>query len=158
MIEALEAEYMGKMLVTFLVSMVPVMELRGGIPFGAALGLDPLSASIAAILGNLVPVPFIMLFVRHVFNWMRKYERTAALVDRFERKAHIKGETVKKYQNLGLCILVAIPFPGTGAWTGALVASFLEMRIRKALIPMITGVCIAAFIVSCVTWGIAALL
>jgi uncharacterized membrane protein len=156
MLEALEAEYIGKMLVTFVVSMVPVVELRGGIPFGAALGLDPLSVTVAAVLGNLVPVPFIILFVRHVFAWLRKYEKPRMLVEMFEQKAHIKGRKVMKYQMFGLCLLVAVPIPGTGAWTGALVAAVIDMRFKRAMPPIILGVIIAAAIVSCITYGIIA--
>lgn len=154
MIEALEASYLGKLLVTFVISMAPVVELRGGIPFGAALGLDPVSVAAAAVLGNLVPVPFIILFIRKIFEIMRRYDRTRTLVEKFEKKAHTKGETVVKYQALGLCILVAIPLPGTGAWTGALVAAIMEMRLKKALPPIIAGVIIAACIVMCVTYGV----
>ena len=111
MLEVLEASYFGKLLVTYVVSMAPVVELRGGIPFGAALGLDPLSAAAAAVLGNLVPVPFIILFVRYVFAWLKRFPRLAGMVERLEKKAHLKSRTVMKYQMFSLCILVAIPLP-----------------------------------------------
>lgn len=158
MLEAIEASYFGKMLVTFVVSMAPVVELRGGIPFGAALGLDPLSAAAAAVLGNLVPVPFIILFVRCVFAWLKRFPRLGSLVERMEKKAHLKSRTVMKYQKVGLCILVAIPLPGTGAWTGALVAAIMDMRLKRAVPPIVAGVLIAAGIVSCITYGLIAAL
>ncbi|MGN1351084.1 MAG: COG2426 family protein [Anaerovoracaceae bacterium] len=158
MLEAIEASYFGKMLVTFVVSMAPVVELRGGIPFGAALGLDPLSAAAAAVLGNLVPVPFIILFVRYVFAWLKRFPRLGSLVERMEKKAHLKSRTVMKYQKVGLCILVAIPLPGTGAWTGALVAAIMDMRLKRAVPPIVAGVLIAAGIVSCITYGLIAAL
>lgn len=158
MLEAIEASYFGKMLVTFVVSMAPVVELRGGIPFGAALGLDPLSAAAAAVLGNLVPVPFIILFVRYVFTWLKRFPRLGSLVERMEKKAHLKSRTVMKYQKVGLCILVAIPLPGTGAWTGALVAAIMDMRLKRAVPPIVAGVLIAAGIVSCITYGLIAAL
>ena len=158
MLEAIEASYFGKMLVTFVVSMAPVVELRGGSPFGAALGLDPLSAAAAAVLGNLVPVPFIILFVRYVFAWLKRFPRLGSLVERMEKKAHLKSRTVMKYQKVGLCILVAIPLPGTGAWTGALVAAIMDMRLKRAVPPIVAGVLIAAGIVSCITYGLIAAL
>ena len=158
MLETLEADYIGKVLLTFLVSMVPVIELRGGIPFGAALGLDPLSAAVAAILGNLVPVPFIILFIRHIFDWLRKYEKPRALVEKFEKKAHLKSKNVIKYQTFGLCLFVALPLPGTGAWTGALIAAILDMRFKRAMPSIILGVLIAATIVTCITRGVIAAL
>ena len=96
MLATLEADYIGRVLLTFLVSMVPVVELRGGITFGTALGLDPVSAAVAAILGNLVPVPFIILFIRHIFDWLRRYDKPRALVEKFEKKAHLKSKNVIK--------------------------------------------------------------
>lgn len=158
MLETLEADYIGKVLLTFLVSMVPVIELRGGIPFGAALGLDPISAAAAAILGNLLPVPFIILFIRHIFDWLRKYEKPRALVEKFEKKAHLKSKNVIKYQTFGLCLFVALPLPGTGAWTGALIAAILDMRFKRAMPSIILGVLIAATIVTCITRGVIAAL
>ena len=158
MLATLEADYIGRVLLTFLVSMVPVVELRGGIPFGTALGLDPVSAAVAAILGNLVPVPFIILFIRHIFDWLRRYDKPRALVEKFEKKAHLKSKNVIKYQTFGLCLFVALPLPGTGAWTGALIAAILDMRFKRAMPSIILGVIIAATIVTCVTRGVVAAL
>ena len=158
MLATLEADYIGRVLLTFLVSMVPVVELRGGIPFGTALGLDPASAAVAAILGNLVPVPFIILFIRHIFDWLRRYDKPRALVEKFEKKAHLKSKNVIKYQTFGLCLFVALPLPGTGAWTGALIAAILDMRLKRAMPSIILGVIIAATIVTCVTRGVVAAL
>ena len=158
MLATLEADYIGRVLLTFLVSMVPVVELRGGIPFGTALGLDPVSAAVAAILGNLVPVPFIILFIRHIFDWLRRYDKPRALVEKFEKKAHLKSKNVIKYQTFGLCLFVALPLPGTGAWTGALIAAILDMCLKRAMPSIILGVIIAATIVTCVTRGVVAAL
>ncbi len=158
MLATLEADYIGKVLLTFLMSMVPVVELRGGIPFGTALGLDPVSTAVAAILGNLLPVPFIILFIRHIFDWLRKYDRPRALVEKFEKKAHLKSKNVIKYQTFGLCLFVALPLPGTGAWTGALIAAILDMRLKRAMPSMILGVLIAATLVTCITRGVVAAL
>ncbi|MDB7829319.1 MULTISPECIES: COG2426 family protein [Intestinimonas] len=108
----------------------------------------------AAVLGNMVPVPFIILYIRHIFHWLQKQnpwwnERIEAL----ERKAHLKGRLVRKYRTLGLCVLVVIPLPGTGAWTGALVAAVLDMRLKDAVPTIFLGVCIASAIMTVVTYG-----
>lgn len=105
----------GEFLWTILVSMVPVVELRGGIPFGVAAGLPVWAAYLAAVIGNMLPVPFIVVYIRRIFQWMRRrIPKLNSLVDRLERKAHLKGQTVSKYKYLGLAIFVAIPLPGTG--------------------------------------------
>lgn len=103
---------------TFLVGMTPVLELRGAIPLGVAAGLPPLTACAAAILGNIVPVPFIMLLVRRIFRWLRRTAFFGPKIDWLERRAHLKGRLVRKYRLPGLLLLVAVPLPGTGAWTG----------------------------------------
>lgn len=145
----------GKMLMTFGVSMVPVIELRGAIPFGVAQGLGIWTAILLSILGNLLPVPFIILFVRKIFALMRSWSKKLdALVTRLEARAESKKETVIKYQFWGLCLLVAIPLPGTGAWTGALVAAMMDMRLKRAFPAIALGVVIAAVIVSCITYGV----
>ena len=155
MLENLTATTDGKLARTFLLSMVPVIELRGGLPYGIALGLDYPLALAVAVLGNMVPVPFIILYIRHIFHWLRKqspwwHEKIEVL----ERKAHLKGRLVRKYRTLGLCILVAIPLPGTGAWTGALVAAVLDMRLKDAVPTIFLGVCIASAIMTMVTYGV----
>ena len=145
----------GRLLQTFLISMVPVLELRAGIPYGVSLGLDYHRAALAAILGNLFPVPIIILFVRQVFAWLRKKSgRLDAWISGMENKAELKGEKVRRYGALGLVLLVAIPLPGTGAWTGALVAVVLGLRMRDALPAIIAGVVIAAAIVLGLTYGV----
>lgn len=137
----------GKMLLTMLVSMIPIIELRGGLPFGVALGLPYYLAFPAAVAGNLIPAPFIIVYIRRVFALMRKYlPRLNGLVDRLERKAHLKGKKVQKYQYLGLWLFVAIPLPGTGAWTGSLAAAFLGMRLKKAMPAVVLGVLTAGCI------------
>ena len=143
-----------KLLRTFFVAMVPVIELRGAIPYGVALDL-PLWTSIAvSIAGNLLPVPFILLFIRKIFAWMRRHiPKLNSLVSSLEARAESKKETVLRYQFWGLVILVAIPLPGTGAWTGALVAAMMDMRLKKAIPAITLGVIIAAVVVSVITYG-----
>ena len=153
MLEFLEASYAGKILATLLMSMVPIVELRGGIPFGAALGLPPAAVMGAAIIGNMIPVPFIILYIKKIFQWMRRFEPLAKLVSHFESKAESKSDRVTRYKKFGLCIFVAVPLPGTGAWMGALIAALLDMRLRDSF-PVITlGVCIASLVVTGITYG-----
>lgn len=148
----------GEFCFTMLVSMVPVVELRGGIPFGVARGLPVWAAYLAAIIGNILPVPFILVYIRRIFQWMRRrLPRLNRLVDRLERKAHLKGQKVTKYKYLGLMLFVAIPLPGTGAWTGALAAAFLDMPLRKAIPSIFTGVLVAGIAISILTFGVASL-
>ena len=142
----------GRMLFTMLVSMIPIIELRGGLPFGVALGLPYYLAFPAAVIGNLIPAPFIIVYIRKIFVLMRKYiPRLNGLVDRMEEKAHLKGQKVQKYQYLGLWLFVAIPLPGTGAWTGSLVAAFLGMRLKHALPAVVLGVLTAGCIMLTLT-------
>ena len=137
---------------TMLVSMLPVIELRGGLPFGVALGLPYHLAFPAAVLGNILPAPFIVVFIRRVFGWMRRsMPRLNGLVDKLERKAHLKGKMVTRYKYWGLWLFVAIPLPGTGAWTGSLAAAFLNMRMKKALPTIIVGVITAGCIMLALT-------
>ena len=150
---------MGKCLFTMLVSMIPIIELRGGIPFGVALGLPYELAFPSAVIGNILPAPFIIVYIRRIFSLMRKYlPQLNRLVDKLERKAHLKGKKVSKYQYLGLWLFVAIPLPGTGAWTGALVASALDIRMRRALPAIFLGLVIAAAITTAITLGLFGLL
>ena len=142
----------GKCLFTMLVSMIPVIELRAGLPFGVALGLPYYLAFPAAVAGNLLPAPFIIVYIRRVFELLRKYfPRLNGLVDRLEKKAHLKGRKVQKYQYLGLWLFVAIPLPGTGAWTGSLAAAFLGMRLKKAMPAVMLGVLTAGCIMLALT-------
>ena len=145
---------MKDILLTFLVAMVPVVELRGAIPFGVVRGLNLWTAIIASMLGNLIPVPFIILFIRKIFAWMRAHmPKLDGLVLRMEKKAEKNRAAVEKYAFWGLVILVAIPRPGTGAWTGALVAAMMEMRLKRAFPAIAIGVAIAGVIVSVITYG-----
>ena len=142
----------GEFVFTMLVSMLPLAELRLGIPFGVVRGLPYPAAITAAIIGNTIPVPFIIVYIRRIFQWMRRHmPRLNRVVDKLEAKAHLKGEKVSRYKYLGLLIFVGIPLPGTGAWTGALVAAFLDMPLRKALPSIFLGVLLAALIMTMLT-------
>ena len=149
LLENLLSTTWGKLLATAVVSMIPVVELRGGIPVGTALGLSPLQALCAAVVGNMFPVPFIIVYIRRIFQWLRRrIPRLGRIVDALERKAHLKGASVKKYGPIGLFILVAIPLPGTGGWTGALAAAFLNLRLARALPSILLGLVTAGLLVT----------
>ncbi len=148
----------GKILTTFLISMVPVVELRGAIPWATGMGLSPSIAIPVAMIGNLIPIPFIIIFIKRIFAWMRKVSpKLNKVVDRMEAKAEKNKEKVLKYAFWGLVIFVAIPLPGTGAWTGALVAAMLDMPLKKAFPSVVLGVVIAGIIVAFVSYGAAAI-
>ena len=145
---------LGKILLTLLWAMVPVVELRGAIPIGMGMGLELWQSVAISIVGNMIPVPFIILFIRQIFKWMRKVNKTfARIVDKMEEKANKHRDKVTRYGFWGLFILVAIPLPGTGAWTGALVAAIMELRMKTALPAIFAGVVAAAIIVSIVSCG-----
>ena len=143
---------------TFLMSMVPVIELRGAIPFGVASGLSVPTAFIISVIGNLLPIPILVVFTRKVFEWLRtKSKWLDGIVCKLESKAEKNKEVVEKYEFWGLMILVAIPLPGTGAWTGALVAAMMDMRLKRAMPAIIVGVLVAGIIVTGLTYGVGAL-
>ncbi len=143
---------------TFFMSMLPVVELRGSIPFGTALGLPVWAAFLVSAAGNMVPTPFIMLFARRIFLFLSsRCSFWKRLADKIERRTLGKARIIYRYQLLGLCILVAIPLPGTGAWTGALLAALMNIRMRNALPAVFLGVVIAGILVSLATYGVAAL-
>ncbi|MBQ6366448.1 MAG: small multi-drug export protein [Oscillospiraceae bacterium] len=132
--------------------MVPVVELRGGLPYGIVSGLPYGLAVTAAVLGNMLPVPFIILFIEKVFAWLREhFPKIDSFISSLEKRAADKQETVDKYGALGLVLLVAIPLPGTGAWTGSLVAALMHMKLQKAVSCVFLGVIIAAVLMTVIT-------
>lgn len=144
------ASLTGKAVITFLISMVPVVELRGAIPYGIASGVEPWLACLLSVVGNMLPVPFILLFIRKILQWMKRYPRLGRIARKLEARAERKSGTVRKSELIGLGIFVAIPLPGTGAWTGALIAALMEMRLKRALPAIFVGVLTAALIVTLV--------
>ena len=144
----------GEFLLTMFISMLPIVELRGGLPMGVAMGL-PFSVSfLAAFVGNVLPVPFIILFARKIFKWIRLHiPKLEGFVTKVEQKAWSKSEKVVQYQTWGLLLFVAIPLPGTGAWTGSLIAALLNLRLKRAVPAIIAGVLIAGCIMTALTYG-----
>lgn len=146
---------LGPRLVTFIVSMIPVVELRGAVPVGVYFGLPVWEAAVISVIGNMIPVPFIIAFIRVIFDWMRKHVKfMTGIIDKLEARANKKSETVKTGEFIGLMLFVGVPLPGTGAWTGALIAAMLNMRLKRAIPPILLGVIIAGIIVSLATAGV----
>lgn len=159
MLNWLTQTYIGKIAATFFISMLPVVELRGGIPYGVGFGLNPWVAYAVAVLGNMLPVPFILLLLNAVFEWVKKREgflKNIAL--KLEEKAISKKEKIERYKLFGLLLFVAIPLPGTGAWTGALAACVLRMNRKHAFVSIFLGVIIAGFIMTAVSYGFKSLI
>lgn len=158
LIELLKSSDTGKMLITFIVSMLPIVELRGAIPIGVAMGLNPVASTVISLVGNMVPVPFIILFIRRIFTWMKgRNRRLANIAEKLESKAQAKGSALYKGEVIGLAVFVAIPLPGTGAWTGALIAAILGMRLKIAVPTIVAGVLVAGLIIFGITYGFTAI-
>ena len=142
------------MLRTLVTAMMPILEIRGAIPVGVASGLDPWLAFAVGFVGNMLPIPILILLTRKVIEWLKKHNMLVKLTAWLENKGSKGAQKVQKYSFWGLFILVAIPLPGTGAWTGALVASLLDMRLKRALPAIAMGVASAGLIVLLVTYGV----
>ena len=147
----------GKMtgeLIAFIVSLLPISELRGGMIVAKIMGVPFLRAFIICFIGNMLPVPFILLFIRRIFTLLKRNEKIERFISKIEKRGFEKGEKVKKYSLFGLFLLVAIPLPGTGAWTGALVAALLDIRMKHSLPIIALGVLAAGGIMSALTYGL----
>lgn len=154
-VEALSSHGVSPQIITFLISMIPLLELRGSIIVaGGLLKLPFIQTFIAAVLGNMLPIPFILLFIKKIFAWMRKSKRLRKFPEWCEKRAMNHSEQIEKYGYFGLFLFVAIPLPGTGAWTGSLIASLLEMKTSKCLIAVLCGVITAGLIMSVLSFGL----
>lgn len=158
MIAWLTSTTIGKIIATIVISMLPVVELRGGIPYGVGFGLNPWAAMTAAMIGNLLPIPFILLLLDSILGFFRKDKGFfGKIANWLENKAYKNKETIDKYGIWGLIILVAIPLPGTGAWTGALVATVLRMNRSRSFPCIVVGVLIAGVVVTAISYGVVSL-
>lgn len=146
----------GKELILFIISMVPILELRGGLLAAgpAFLNIPMWRAIPVGIIGNLLPIPFILLLITKIFDWMKGTKRLRPVVEKLEKKAMSQSANIEKYEFWGLVAFVGIPLPGTGAWTGALIAALLGIRFRKAFPAIVIGVCLAACIMTIISYGI----
>ena len=153
MIDLLGDKLPGEVIV-FLISLLPVLELRGGLIAAKLLGLPVLRAFLICFAGNMLPIPFILLFIRRIFSFLKRFARVEHMIDKLEARSIRKADKVVKYRLWGLLLLVAIPLPGTGAWTGALVAALLDIRMKHALLVIAVGVLIAGAIVGALMYGV----
>lgn len=145
-------------LIAFIVSLLPVLELRGGLIAAKIMGIDFAKAFIICYIGNMLPIPFILLFIRKIFSWLKKIPSVEKIITKLEARSIRKADNVKKYRLWGLFIFVAIPLPGTGAWTGALIADLLDIRIKHSLPTIAAGVLVAGIIMSILSYGLFGLL
>jgi uncharacterized membrane protein len=159
MIQAIETfflETVGREWCVFLCSMLPVIELRGAIPLGAGLGLPMWQSFLISVVGNLVPIPFILLLLEWVLRLMKKIKRLDKVALWLEAKAEKNRGKIEKYAFWGLVLFVAIPLPGTGAWTGSLVAVVTRMKFWRAMLSVVIGVLLAGIVMTAASYGVVA--
>ncbi len=138
--------YISEHMSVFLISMMPILELRGGLLAASLLKIPPIQAIPICVVGNILPIPFILLFIRQIFIWLKKIRFFAPLIQKLEDKAMGRSDQIQKYEFWGLVAFVGIPLPGTGAWTGALIASLLGIDVRKSSIAILIGIAMATVI------------
>lgn len=143
-----------KELVVFLISMVPILELRGGMIAASLLDVELVRALVICYIGNILPIPFILLFIRKIFKFLKRFEKVGTVIEKLEIRSMRKSENVKKYRFWGLFAFVGIPLPGTGGWTGALIASLLDMRIKLSFPAIALGVLAADLIMAIFSYGL----
>ncbi len=144
----------GKELIVFLISLMPILELRGGLIAAALLGLNIVPAFIICLIGNLLPIPFILWFITPIFNKLKKTKHLSKFVNKIEKKALSKKDKIEKAEFWGLFFFVGIPLPGTGGWTGSLIASLIDMDKKKAMLAITCGVLLAGLIVGSLSFGL----
>ena len=147
-------QYISGEAIVFIISMIPILELRGGLIVAKLLDIHLLKAIPLCIIGNIIPIPFILLFIRQIFKWLKKVPGISKLVIKIEERAMGKSDKIKQYEFWGLVLFVGIPLPGTGAWTGSLIAALLEVDIKKAVLAELLGIAIATIIMSFVSYGL----
>ena len=145
---------LNKDVVVFIISMLPLLELRGGLLAASILNVSFLPGYILSILGNVLPIPFLLLFLEKILNWLGKFKSTKKIVNKFEKKVLSKKDQIDKYGYIGLMLFVGIPLPGTGAWTGAGLAVLLRLDKKKSSIAIFLGVILASIIMSIISYGI----
>ena len=144
----------GKELIVFIISLMPILELRGGLIASALLKLNWIKSFIICFVGNIIPIPFILWFITPLFDKMKKTKLFSGIVNKLEKKAMSKKDKIEKLQYIGLMLFVGIPLPGTGAWTGCLIAALLNMDKKKSMLYAIFGVIMAGIIMLVFSYGI----
>ncbi|MDE6749170.1 MAG: small multi-drug export protein [Lachnospiraceae bacterium] len=147
-------QYVSKEFVIFFISMVPILELRGGLLAASLIGVPITTAVPICIVGNIIPIPFILLFIKQIFKLLKKVKIFKGLIEKLESRAMSKSDSIKKYEFWGLVLFVGIPLPGTGAWTGSLIAALLDIDFKKAILAELLGIAIATVIMSVVSYGL----
>lgn len=145
---------LNKDLTVFIISMIPILELRGGLIAAKVLSIPYVRALILCIIGNIIPIPFILLFINKIFEWLKNFRITRRIVEKLEKRAMGKSDSIQKYEFLGILLFVGIPLPGTGAWTGSLIAALLRIKLKKAVPAVFLGILLAAAIMSFIAYGI----
>ena len=140
------SQHISREMVIFIISMIPILELRGGLLAASLLKVSAAKAIPICIIGNIIPIPFILLFIRQIFKQMKKTKIFHGMIERLEKRAMGKSDQIKRYEFLGLLLFVGVPLPGTGAWTGSLIAALLGMKFKKAFPAVIVGICMATVI------------
>lgn len=140
------SQHISREMVIFIISMIPILELRGGLLAASLLKISAAKAIPICIIGNIIPIPFILLFIKQIFKLLKKTRIFHGLIVRMENRAMGKSDQIKRYEFLGLLLFVGIPLPGTGAWTGSLIAALLGMKFKKAFPAVIVGICMATVI------------
>lgn len=147
-------QYISPEWVVFIISMIPILELRGGLIASSILNIPILKAIPFCIAGNIVPIPFILLFIKKILKWMQKIKGLRVIANWLENKAMKKSDALKKGEFWGLALFVGVPLPGTGAWTGSLIAALFDIDIKKAVLAELLGIIIATIIMSILSYGL----
>lgn len=148
------SQHISREAIIFIISMIPILELRGGLLAASLLKVSAIKAIPLCIIGNIVPIPFILLFIRQIFKLMKKTKVFRGIIEKLESRAMGKSDQIKRYEFLGLMLFVGVPLPGTGAWTGSLIASLLEIDIKKSSLAIFCGIIMATVIMYVVSYGI----
>ncbi len=138
----------------FIISMIPILELRGGLIVSKLLQVPIVTAIPICIVGNIIPIPFILLFIKQIFKLLKKVKLFRGIIEKLENRAMGKSENIKRYEFWGLVLFVGIPLPGTGAWTGSLIAALLDVDFKKAILAELLGIAIATVIMSFLSYGL----
>lgn len=157
LINFITSELIGKIskeTIVFIISLMPILELRGGLIAASLLNVEYFRALIICIIGNILPIPFILLFIEKILIWLDSFKPTKRISNMLKNKVEKNKTNIEKYGYVGLILFVGIPLPGTGAWTGALIAALMQLDFKKSLICIFIGILLASIIMSILTYGL----
>ena len=157
LINFITSELIGKIskeAIVFIISLMPILELRGGLIAASLLNVEYFRALIICIIGNILPIPFILLFIEKILIWLDSFKPTKKISNMLKNKVEKNKTNIEKYGYVGLILFVGIPLPGTGAWTGALIAAIMQLDFKKSLICIFIGILLASIIMSILTYGL----